>query len=477
MKKEKNTKKNSSSGKTFLTKAFRAGGYSTAASAVVIVIAVIINLIVSGISTAYTNIDTTEAGLYSVSEQTKARIAALENEVTIYYVASADARAGYVTKLIDKFVSCGSNLKAKDINPDLEPDFASKYTDETVVNGDLLVVCGDKAQVVHYSDMIEYEAGSYEYYYYYLQNGRQTNIYWNGEIEIIKAIDYVTSTKTYHVSFLDIGGDGDFSVLEDALDNENIICSTFPENAEKIPEDTDCVVIADMDADFSENAYKVLLDYLNGGGNLYIAVDFSAEKRPQTEKLLSQYGIRFTDATLEDGDRNFEPKSLLYPKYTGEHAIISPFSNANYLCFPNAMGIIETETDGVSVTPLLITSESAYLSTDEKNDLHFGQFYLGVVADNADTGAQVVVYGTAGYMAEEYMSDTRYANSDLFINSVGYLCDKDNAIAVHAKAITSDTTLDFGNVGTSSVFILIAAAPALLSLIAGFIIWYRRKNR
>lgn len=472
---EKKEKKQSSTGRMFRTKAFRAGGYSTAAAAIVIVIAVLLNLLVSNISTAYTNVDTTQSGLYSVSEQTKDLISSLENEVTIYYIATSDYRSDYVSKLLDKFASCGSKLKVKTIDPDVEPNFASQYTDDSVANGDLLVVCGDKAQVVSNSDMVEYEAGSYEYYMYYLQNGQQTDIYWNGEVKLVKAIDYVTATETYTVYFLDTDDSGDFSTLEESLDNENIVCATLDSESDEIPADASCVIVTDMSTDLTQTNSDALTAYLNKGGKLYLAADYNSEECPNLNALLSSYGLSFTSATLEDGDRNYNSPELLYPQITGEHAIISPFSKANYFLFPNAMGIKYEAKSGITVTPVLTTSSSAYLSTDDSADLNFDTFTLGVVVDDENTGAQLVVYGTSGYMDSDYLGDSGLANSDLFVNSVGYLCDKDSAITIHAKSVTSDTTLDFSGTSTGFLVVLIVVLPAFAAIAAGFIIWYRRK--
>lgn len=476
-KKEKKSKNKSQKHSMFKTKAFRAGGYSTAAAAIVIVIAVVLNLIMSGISTAYTNIDTTTAGVYSLSEQTKDIVSSLEKEVTVYYIVSPDSKAEYVSNLLDKFRACGSNLKTEEIDPDINPNFASEYTDESVSNGDLLVVCGDKSAVVHYSDMIEYEAGSYEYYMYYLQNGQQTSVYWNGEVELIKAIDYVITTATYNVYFLQITGDEDFSLLTQALDNENIKCDTISlEGDEKIPDDASCLVVNVSDEDLTGEQYEAVNDYLSKGGKVYIAADYNSEERANLNKLMTAYGLSFTSATLNDGDRNYGSKELLYPAYTGEHAVISPFTKANYMCFPDAMGIETKETENITVTPLLVTSESGYLSTDDSDDIDFKTFNLGVVADDSSTGAQLIVYGTTAYTSSDYMENASYSNSDLFVNSIGYLCNKDSAISVHAKSITSDTTLDFGDTPTASLIFAIAVLPVFISLAVGITIWYRRKN-
>lgn len=478
-KKEKTTKteKSGSFSKMFKTKAFRAGGYSTAAAAIIIVIAVIINLLVSSVSTAYTNIDTTGAGLYSISEQTKDMLKSLENDVTFYYIASEDAKTGYVKKLLDKYESSSKKLKVENINPDTNPEFSKKYTSDSVADGDIIVVCGEKSKVVHQSDMIQYEAGSYEAYIYYMQNGQQSNVYWNGEIELTKAIDFVTNNNSYNVYFLDYNGNSNFASLQTLLGNENITCADLTENADSIPDDASCVVLSDVDKDISEEQYNMLGEYLKKGGKLYISADYSDEDRPNLDKLLKTFGLSFTSATLEDGDSNYSAKNKIRPQYAGEHAIISPFSKANYICFPDAMGIDVKETENIKATPLLETSESSYLSSDESNVLHFKVFNLGVIAENTQTGAQLVVYGAAGYTSSEYIDNASYSNSDLFVNSIGYLCDKDSAITLHAKTVTSDNTLDFSRTSTGAIIFIIAILPAVAAVAAGFIIRYRRKNK
>ncbi len=482
-KKKKNKAKNTKDGKkkkkgSFKTKAFRAGGYSTAAAVIVIVIAIIANLIVSNISTAYTNVDTTSSRLYSLSDQTKDVVSSLEQDVTIYYVVSSGDETGYISNLLDKFKAAGSHLKVENVDPDVDPDFVSQYTDDTVSNGDLLVVSGDKAQVVYSDEMIEYEAGSYEYYYYYLQYyGQETAVYWKGEIQILKAIDYVISTETYTVYFLDVSGSSDFSDMTEVLENENIICETLEDEEDiEIPEDASCLILTDLESDISDEARAAIDEYLSNGGKLYIAADYSSDSMDNITGLLSAYGISFTSATIEDGDRSYTSYDELLPEFTGEHAIISPFTDSNYVLFPSAMGIISEETDNITVTALIKTSESAYLSTDDSDDLNFNEYDLGVVVDDASTDAQIVVFGTSVYTDADYIDDSYLVNSDLFVNSIGYLCDKDSAITIHAKMITSDTTLDFSQTSTGFITFMIAIVPAIIAIVVGVTIWHRRKN-
>lgn len=461
----------------FRTKAFRAGGYSMAASAIVIIIAVILNLLVGTISTAYTSIDTTDAGLYSISKQTKTILSALDEDVTIYYIATQDAQAGYIEKLLDKYNAAGQRLNVEHIDPDVSPDFAETFTDETATNGDLLVTAGKKAKLIHYTDMVQYEAGSYENYFYYLQAGQQTEVYWNGETELTKAIDFVTSNKTYHVYFIDVGDSENIPVAQSLLENENMICADLPESAAAVPDDASCLILTGAQNDISDNQFNIISSYIEKGGKVCISADCGGDAKPNIDRLLSLFGLSFTAATIEDGDSHYETKDVIRPQYADSHPVTAPFTRADYVYYPKSAGITAADNEDITVTPMLFTSNSAYLSTDKSNDLHFRVFDLAVSAENKKNGAQAIVFGTSAFMQTAYLTDSRYANSDLFINAVAFLCDKDSAVTLHAKAVTSDNTLDFTRTNTGFIVFLLSILPAVAAVIAGFAIWFRRRNK
>ncbi len=479
-KKSKNKdKKPSKFLRSFKTKAFRAGGYSVAASAIIIIIAVLINILMSSISQAYTKIDTTESRLYSIGDETKERLSSISKETSIYYIASPEERSDYVLGIIDKFAKCSENIKAQEINPDEDPKFASQFTDETVRSGDLIVTCGDKSKIIRSEDMIEYEAGSYQEYYYYLQNGQQTAIYWKGETELMKAVDFVTDGKIYKAYFLDAGEDGDYSNLEELLSNENIISATLPKDAKKIPNDANCVIITEISEDISQKELNILKTYLGGGGKIYIDYGFNEEEDfINLKSLISLYGAKFTDATLEDGDRNLNgQKDLIMPNIDNSHPVTSPFSDASKIAFPKASGIEIKDASNVTSTSILKTSESAYLSTDDSDNLKFSTFTLGAAFENSSNKSKMIILGSSSYAESEYLESAELSNSDIFINSVSYLCGKENALTIHPKPVTSDTTLDFGEGKAQSFLTAALIIPVAAAIIAGVWIRERRKAR
>ncbi len=481
-KKEKKQAEKLSFKAMFHTRSMRAGGYSIASAAVIIVIVILVNALVGKISTAYTQFDTTSSGVYSISDSTKTNLKNLENEIDIYYICQSGSEVSYVTRLLDKFERYGGKkLRVERIDPDIDPAFLDKYSDAEISSGDILVVCGDKYKAVPFDDMVTYEAGSYEYYMYYAQQGQQTAVYWNGEVALLKAIDKVTNDKEYNVYCL---GESlsDFSSF---LENENITPTALDleDAAAGVPDDAACVIISGLDGDLSDDEYKAIETYIKNGGKLYVDSEFSSTKKPNLDKILQYFGISFTDGTVNDKGRGHYNSyngttEDIFPVYAGEHAIIYPLLDAsNYTYFTGSMGIITEEKTDINITPLLITSDSAYLpyDEDEGEEPEFNTFTIGAVAENSKSGAELVVYGDSDYTSST-VTAMAGANIDLFINSIGWLCDKENAISVHAKTITSSTSLDFSNSSTLPLMLAITALPALIVIIVGVVIWYKRRN-
>ena len=68
----------------FRTRSFRVGGYSIAAVAMVTAIAVAANVFINALPTDMTQLDTTSAKLYSLSEETENILESLDEDITIY---------------------------------------------------------------------------------------------------------------------------------------------------------------------------------------------------------------------------------------------------------------------------------------------------------------------------------------------------------------------------------------------------------
>ena len=102
----------------------------------------------------------------------------------------------------------------------------------------------------------------------------------------------------------------------------------------------------------------------------------------------------------------------------------------------------------------------------------------GVKTNNDEKSSRVVVLGSPSMLNETVMSYNSYNNSAYFMNVVNTIADKDdNGITIESKSLES-AELGVTDVTTQSVMIVIFVVilPAAI-LIAGLIVWLRRRNR
>lgn len=463
--------------KSFSTRYVKVGGYSAAASAVVIVIAIVLNLIVGAMPERITKLDVSANKIYSLSKQTKQIVSDLDKDVEIYYYTSSDSTIKYVETLISKITALNSRVKSETVDSDVEPTFCEQFTSDTVRPGSVIVKCGDKIKIITSEDLITYEAGSYQNYIYYLQQyGYNTNVYFNGELSLINAIDYVTSDKTYKVCFINYN-DSDCSLLKNALEQENIETNEVDPAEKDIASDINCAVLSVSTSDISDDVYNKLAEFINGGGKIYVEVDSSLTDTGNTERLLSLLGVKLSDSVIHEtqSSRTFSKgDTYLCPIFDEEHPIVYPFGGLDmYSCIQDSKAVINDSKDNITFSPLLKTSSKAYTSSeDEKSEL-----YPAAAVQNSATGSDAVIFGTNKLM-DSTLTSQFSLNIDLFKNSISWLCDKENSISVHAKALSTESKLTFGSDSFNTAFrvIMTVIVPAAI-IICGVAVWYKRRSR
>ena len=91
-----------------------------------------------------------------------------------------------------------------------------------------------------------------------------------------------------------------------------------------------------------------------------------------------------------------------------------------------------------------------------------------------DGTTQIVWYSTS-YLLDAN-TDITGGNTDLILNSIGWLCEHESAISIHAKSMVEDTLIvPAGTVYTLS-FLFVVLIPLVL-LAAGIFITIRRRHK
>ena len=164
-------------------KALRVGGYSVLASVIVLAIAVALNVLVNALPSSWTQYDTTSSQVFSISEQTEGVLAALEEDVTVYWVVQSGQEDETLGTLLDRYAALSSHITVEKRDPDVYPAFMEQYITGTIYNNSLVVESAERYTYVGYDSLYSY---SYDSSYNYV-------VTFSGESELTSAIDYVVS--------------------------------------------------------------------------------------------------------------------------------------------------------------------------------------------------------------------------------------------------------------------------------------------
>ncbi len=471
----------------FKSRAFRVGGYSTTACIVVAAIAIAAVLIVNALPSSYTKLDITANKMFSLSEQTETILKNLDREVDFYLIAQEGSEDANILEFLDRYKEQSDKVKVSTVDPVLFPNFTQQYTDTSVSENSVLVVCGERSYVASYFDIYEQDYSNYNTTGTYAMN-------FAGENVLTKALDYVTSDNLPTAYVLTghgeqkLGSSMTSAIASQNFDTEDL--SLLSANA--VPDDASCLIIVSPARDISANEKDMIINYLDKGGNLLLFTDYTGADMPNLTAVTEYYGVKQVDGIVVEGDANHCLSSYnhyLLPNVE-THTITAPLvSGGYYVLMPSACGIVETGSarQSVSIAPLLTTSDSAYSKikgsqmttyNKEEGDID-GPFYLGVaITDTIDdnTKASIVWFSTSNMMLDEANSAVSGANTDIVINALGWMCGHESSISIHTKSLDGEKLTIPSVVVTRLSLILVVILP-LACIAAGIIVWARRKRK
>ena len=468
----------------FRTKAFRAGGYSVAAAAILLAILIVVNLLVGQLPYGWTHPDLSQDDLYSFSEQTKKLCKGLKEEVTLYFVTQSGAEDATVQAMLLNYDSLSENISVYTVDSVEQPGFTSQFTDAVVNDNSVIAVCGERHQVVDYGSMYQAELTDAESYTY--------STIFTGESYVTAAIGYVVSEKLPVVYALKGHGETVETTIAAAIARENLELKDLNLiAAEKVPEDAQCLLLCAPKVDLSAEETKKLLAYLEAGGKLMLVTDYTGKEMPNLAAVMENYGVQATDGLVFEGDLNYCYASnlthYLLPAIE-EHAITAPLLGNYYVLAPMAQGILPLERyrDSVEITDLLVTSDKAYVKADTytltsyekaEGDLT-GSFALGVaITEEVEGGATQIVWLSSGAMLQNE-NDLLVAGSNvnLFLNGLDWMCEHEEGISVRPKTITQRyLTL---SAAESLVWQIVMIFVLPLTFVGiGIVVWRRRRRK
>ena len=467
-------------------KYLRNGSYSTLLIVIFVAIVVVINMIVGKLPSKYTQIDISDQQLYSIGDETKKVLNNLDKDVTIYQIAQSGSEDETISNLLQKYADESKHVKVELKDPVVSPKFVSEYTSDQVSSNSLIVVCGDRNKVVNYNDMYE-STMDYNTYSY------QTTGF-DGEGQITSAIAYVTTENLPVLYTLEGHGEKELdSTIKEDIEKANMEVKTLNLISEgSAPDDAACLLIDSPSSDISDDEKTALLDYLENGGKAMVFSDYTESTLSNFAAVLENYGVKAADGIVFEGDNQHYGMQMPYyllPTVNSTDASSETASSGYYIIMPYAQGIqkLDDVRDTVTVEDILTTSDSAYSKTNlqsetlEKEDGDVeGPFALGVsIKEDVGDGKKTqIIYYSSSYIMDSQMNQlVSGGNEKLVTESLNSMVstEETTTVSIPSKSLEvsyltiSDYDASFWKICT------IGLIPGIF-LVAGFVIWFKRRK-
>lgn len=386
-------------------------------------------------------VDLTEGRRHTLSDQTIKLLRSLEKDVNaVAFYQTEEPGKGAAQDLLDQYAHYSSKFHYEFVDPDRHPALARRYGITTY--GTVVLESTGKEEKVQGAD----------------------------EEKITNAVVKLLREEKRVLYFLTGHGEADLentdrqglSQVKQALTEVDYAVKPLLLLREKeVPQDAAVLIIAGPQSDLLPTELHAIEAYVKRGGKLLVLLDpFTG---PALPTLLKKYGVVMGEDVIVDRLSRAFGGDYLLPVITEyePHPITKDFSLAAFLPFARTVDAAQAPPPGVTVQVLGRTSVGSWAETD-KAALDRGEASLdpekdrkgpvpvGAVAtidvqsdvqrpksevpkteETGDRKGRIVAYGTSGFVANSHLNLS--GNRDLFLNSVSWLAEEEELIAIRPR--------------------------------------------
>ncbi|MCA1959695.1 MAG: GldG family protein [Desulfomonile sp.] len=451
-------------GENRLRRQFLLGGGATTGIIVFLAIVVAIQYVVVQHPKRW---DITRLGKYTLASQSKQALLDFKYkdipiEVLAFYEAKDFNERERVRDLLDQYRDVYSRFTYSFIDPDMSLMLAKQHSVESYPT--LVIKAGDKQERITSVD---------------------EETLTNTLLKMLRTeVKKVYLVKGHGELAADDREDAGFSVAKQQIEKQNYTTAELVlTQVSAVPDDANIVVIAGPTADPLDSEIDLLRAYINRGGHLLVLLN--PFKTPKLTEFLKNYGFEFADDIVVDrlsrvfgGDylmpvitqyvkfpitKNFklasffpEARSVRVPKETKpeisaqELALTSPVSwtigreqlqsgDANFDEKTGMRGPVPVMAVSTYTTTVLADASrkekasEAKGETESKNEAdESNKAGASGSQDERAVKARIVVLGSSQFASNKFFK--LEGNADLFMNTVSWLAEEENLIAIRPKS-------------------------------------------
>ncbi len=478
----------------------RHGTIAMAITALVIVMVIVLNIIIGLLVDRFPDLelDLTSNSSFALQDDTIDYVSHLDSDVTVYILMEKDTFESQGTyfvqaqKMLNKMVSkSNGKMKVKYVDLTSNPSFTSDYPNvdwqSSSSNNIVLVESGKQYKVLTLADCFEYDEQTYNYYGSYSFTGTKI------EQAVITAILNVTTNDKVVVDMIKGNNEQDYSSLKTLLENNAYQVNEVSLATGDFDKDAKIAIMYAPSVDLDEKIVEKLSTWLSNDGKygrslIYVPTADMGEM-PNLDDFLKEWGMSINRGYV------FETDETALVNASSPYAFTVNYGDYYTDNLKNSkIPVVVSEAHPVNITDentahaLLTTSDKAgVLPIDADKDWDYKDAITGdgenvaaegVMSNEDENSSRVIVFGSYIMFSDTIMQYNSFNNSAYFMNVVNTIADKEDVgITIESKSI-DNTELGITDVATQNTMLVVFVIVIPIAiLVAGFVLWLRRRNR
>lgn len=486
------------------TEKFKRGGMATLLTVIFVAVVVVINILVSLLTDRFPsmNIDMTAQGFNTLSEQAQTVAEGVQNETRIYLIGSEDAyrkdqlysnyglEFSQVANLAERLVECNPLISMEFVDPDLNPDFISKYADESLTSGCVLVETDKRHKVLRPDDLFDMTQDS---------STGQIRTYTNVDSSLAGAMEIANMDKVPvvaialgHGDMLD-GSLNDFTTL---MERQNYEVTTFNILTEELPENTQILMLPTPTNDYSEGELEKLRAYMDDEErkdnlNLIVTCHPQQGELPNLARFLEEWGVRVEPGMVYESDdsrqASYDEAFVLMNPNTdvmdGSYSLLTaPYSSPLTVLFSGvgdigAQWLWQTADTGYVVTDDMTEAEKENPSTGVQTTATVSIKYVQL--DGEDYRRNLFVFGSSYVFIDNLVNTSAFDNGQYLTDLMRYGTGTGgSSVTVYSNPVqtnTMDISMSAQTITLLGLGVFTIGLPVVI-LIVGLVIFLKRRH-
>lgn len=483
---------------------FRHGTMATVITAGFIAVVVLLNVILSILVARFPlKLDLTKNNVYNLTQESAdftkkisekidiVVFASNETEFTSVYAQTIAGYENYATQaleMVKKFAQTSSQINLQFVDLNKNPTYTQEYSSDNLTATDILVKSGKRYKILTVYDL--YNIQQDQTYGYYSIASSKT------EESMLSALMFVTSTNPTKVLALTGHSEEDSSALTGILKSNNYEIEEATTLTGNLDQNAKMLILNAPKTDYSNDEIAKIENFLvnneNYGKSLLYFTAAGQPHLPKLEAFLEEWGIKVGDGSLYETNSSMvfmnEPNFTVHGVHEDESTVDA---NSTQILMYGARPLEQVFTErGAWTTQVMLESEATAVIKPKDADAQ--TFDPGKLKKEAYPSAILSTKTVEKAIGGEFKSyifavgsseaintslmNTVFHNAAYFLDQCNQIVDKEDSVSILPKEVGGNMLSYSQFVSTVIGMIFMIGVPALI-LIAGTIIWLRRRHR